>query len=429
MITRTALKTILVSNREHIESKVGKVLKRAWHRPPPGLAKTVVLYGVRRSGKTWILYDMFLENRERAAYLDFEDDRLAGFEESDFQVVLDVLKENPAAGSQGFQPVLLLDEVQQVNGWEKFCRRAVEREGALVFVSGSSSRMMPLEMKTELRGRSWSVEVLPYSFAELCASRGLDVNDQKNLYGSGQSAALVLSDEFIRWGGFPEVVSVGDEYDKAALLREYMSAMYFRDLVEKYRIANIPLFDALSEKVFTSFGLEMSISSFCKSQRERLPFSKDLAYSYYKHMLESMLIFETRVYAESQKKRLRNPSKLFLVDNGLARRVTSEDSGRLLENAVFMELHRRGIAVSHYSGQNGCDFICRTPEGGLSAVQVTWELSDGNMKREFDGLAEACRHIGAKSGVIVTRADSRTATVDGVSLSVVPAWRWWLGAE
>jgi predicted AAA+ superfamily ATPase len=427
MINRTLLKTVIRSNEEHIISKSSRVLQRRWRRPPPDISKTVVLYGVRRSGKTWILYGLFLENRESAIYLDFEDDRLAGFDLKDFQAVLEVFREmKPQAFQEGKRPVFLFDEVQQVDGWEQFCRRAVESEGARVHVTGSSSRIMPLEMKTGLRGRSWSVEVLPYSFAERCSSAGLDAGDQGNLYGSGQTAMLALSADFIRWGGFPEVAITSDGHDRAALLKEYMSAMYFRDLVEKYRITNIPLFDALSERVFTSFGIDFSLSAFCRSNRERLSFSKNLAYDYLKHMVESMLVFEVRIFAESQKKRMRNPSKLYLVDSGLARRVTSEDNGRLLENAVFVELHRRGLELSYFAGMNGCDFVCRDPGGRLSAVQVTWELGGSNREREFWGLVEACKSIGSNDGRIITMADSGNETVDGVSVSVVPAWRWLL---
>src|SRR3989338_10127684 len=165
MITNTVLKEILVSNEKFILADAGEIVKRGVGSFPDKLDKTFVVYGVRRSGKTYILYDLYKKCADRALYIDFEDERLDGFEVADFEKLRNAFFELKP-GCLDKKPVFFLDEVQNIKGWEKFCRRAVERENISVYVSGSSSRMMPFEIATELRGRAWSVEVLPYSFKE-----------------------------------------------------------------------------------------------------------------------------------------------------------------------------------------------------------------------------------------------------------------------
>ena len=426
MISKTVLKDILVTNEEHILHRAGRIVPRTWRPPPKGLSKTVIFYGVRRSGKTWILYDIFKNDPQRSIYLDFEDDRLTGFEAADFPLLVECFSElKPHGATRG--GILLLDEVQHVVGWERFCRRAVEREGFRVFVSGSSSRLMPIEVHTELRGRSWSVEVLPFSFREYVDAHGVDLSDRKAAYGTGKSRLRGHAGSYVRWGGFPEVALLQSDHDRSALIREYMSAMYFRDLVEKYRISNIALFDSLSDKLFSSASLRLSLISFYNQYKDKVPFSKDLAYSYYKNFLQSMLVYEVRKYSESTYTRMRNPPKIYLADNGLARRVTSEDNGRLLENAAFLELHRRGNELYYFDEGHECDFIARDSQGGLSAYQVAWELTEKNLKREQEGLVAACQRLNVTKGTIITFNESREYSLEGIQVSVIPVWRWWLG--
>ncbi|NWF75716.1 MAG: ATP-binding protein, partial [Nitrospirae bacterium] len=304
MISKHVLKDTLVSNEEYILKHVKKIIKREGVFSPRTLNKTVVFYGVRRSGKTFILYDLFKDNTENSIYLDFEDDRLSEFKLGDFESLKEaVLELKPHLINK--QIIFLLDEVQNIKGWEKFCRRAVERENIKVYVSGSSSKIMPSEIHTELRGRLWSVEILPFSFREYLVSKGLNPLNSHILYGQRKAVVKNHFSEYIRWGGFPEISFLKSEFEKTKLLKEYLGAMFFRDLAERYMITNIPLLEVLMDKLFSSFSMKISLTSFYKQYKEKFPFSKDLLFRYYKYFLQSMLIFEVRKFAESTYKRMR----------------------------------------------------------------------------------------------------------------------------
>ncbi len=423
MISKSLLKEIIVSNEEFILKQVKGIVEREGIHFPTTLNKVVVLYGVRRSGKTFILFDLFKRNKEHSVYIDFEDERLAGFKLKDFDLLKEVFLElKPHL--IGKELVLLLDEVQNIKGWERFCRRAVERERTKVFVSGSSSKMMPFEIHTELRGRSWSIEVLPFSIREYLIMKGINIADKSLIYTAKRVLIKKHLQEYMRWGGFPEVLLVNSELEKIKLLREYLGAMFFRDLVERYTITNIPLLDALTDKLFSSLSLKFSLTSFYKQYKDRFPFSKDLLFRYYKHFLQSMLIFEVRKFAESTYKRMRNPPKIYLVDTGLGKKISSLDSGRLLENVVFLELKRRGCEIFYFEEKGECDFIAKSEDNKLLPVQVCFELTEENSEREIRGVVEACHFVGVKEGMLLTFDEEKEVSVEGVNIRVLPLWKW-----
>jgi len=128
-------------------------------------------------------------------------------------------------------------------------------------------------------------------------------------------------------------------------------------------MTNIPLFDALSDKLFSSFATRLSLTAFYRQYKDLFPFSKDLLFQYFHHFEESMLIFAVRKFSESSYKRSRNPVKIYPADTGLCRRVASEDAGRILENIVFIELARRGGEVFYFEEKQECDFVVKEEEG------------------------------------------------------------------
>lgn len=422
MISKTALKDIIVSNDQFIQQQVEDIVVRKDIVLPGALKKAVVFYGVRRSGKTFILFDLFKKYRDRALYIDFEDERLAEFNVGDFEKLREAFLELKP-DLIGKELSFFLDEVQNIEGWERFCRRAVERENIRIFVSGSSSKMMPQEIHTELRGRSWGIEVLPFSFREYLDARGISVKGE-DVYGPKKAVIKKHFYEYMRWGGFPEVSYLRSDLERMKLLREYLSAMFFRDLVERYNITNITLLDALTDRLFSSFSLKFSPSSFYKQYKDKFPFSKDLLFRYHKYFLQSMLVFEVRVLAESTYKRMRNPAKLYLVDTGLCKRVSSADEGRLLENVVYLELRRRGYEVYYFEAKRECDFVVKDGAGGLMPIQVCYELTGENRKREMEGLVEACKRVDKGEGTLLTYDEEEEFDSDGIKIKVLPVWKW-----
>jgi len=425
MISKNIIKELILSSRTFIlESLPGIVPRAAAVVTAPG--KTVILYGIRRSGKTFILYDIFLRNRDTGLYLDFEDDRLTGFTAADFTTVQDAFLElQPEAAGK---IVYLFDEIQHVAGWERFCRRVTERENAAVYVTGSSSKLMPLEVDTAIRGRAWSVAVFPFSFPEFLQFRQGTVDRNEILFGAQKVETKQLFAEYARWGGFPETALAVAPLDKTKLLQEYLRAMFFRDLVERYSMTNIPLFDALSDKLFSSFATRMSLTAFYRQYKDLFSFSKDLLFQYFHNFEESMLIFAVRKFSESSYKRSRNPVKIYPVDTGLCRRVASEDAGRILENIVFIELARRGGEVFYFEEKQECDFVVKDGEGArFAAFQVCRELTDENRLRETGGLTAACRRLDLIEGTILTDDQEWEEEAEGIKINIRPVWRWLLG--
>ncbi len=420
-MNKEQLKEVIISNENYIRS-IRYIVNREGICFPDKSNKVVIFYGVRRSGKTFILYDLFKKHEEVSVYLDFEDDRMQNFESGDFEKIREVLFElKPELIHK--ELIFLFDEIQNVKGWEKFCRRVAERENVSVFVTGSSSKVMPYEINTALRGRSWGIEIFPFSFREYLVAKGINPDEKTIFYGKNKFVLKNHFSEYLRWGGFPEIVFAESEFEKRKLLKEYFDAMFFKDLVERYKITNIILIETLLDKLFSSFATKISLTSFYKQYKGKFPFSKDLLYQYFSYVKESMLVFEVKKFSESVYKRTRNPGKIYLADVGLAKTLTSDDLGRKLENCVFLELKRRNYEIFYFDGKKECDFIA-VKDKNFIPVQVTYALNESNIERETEGLIEACKAIGQNHGLIVTFDEKKSIKAGSISIDIVPAYEW-----
>ena len=428
MISPEVFKEIIIESEEYISS-VDEIFPRDVDildiESSRRLRKAVILYGVRRSGKSFILFNIFRQNLGKALYIDFEDERLHSLQPEDLDKIWESFFELKTELIGSKNVVFLFDEIQSVPMWEKFVRRLVEKKGVSVFCAGSSSCITPSYIHTALRGRSWSVEVLPLSFKEFVRVKLGDEDITKWLYGGNRILLKKMFLEYVKYGGVPEVVLSKSEFEKRKIIKEYMSSMYFRDMVERYRIKNIPLLDALWDRLFTAYATKFSVNGFYKQYKNLMPLSKDTLYEYYKHFIDSMLLYEVRKYSESSYKRMRNPAKIYLVDHGLARKVTSENYGRILENIVYLELRRRGYEVFYFEEGSECDFIVRK-DGMVEAYQVTWELNEGNRGREIDGILTASKFVDAQKLFVLTYDQEETVKVREKEIKVMPVWKWLL---
>ncbi|BAL81689.1 ATP-binding protein [Caldisericum exile] len=415
------LKEVIYTNEQYIKKWKGKIIERENIVFPKSIEKAIILYGVRRSGKTFILFNQFLKHVDKAIYIDFEDDRLNNFRMEDFEKLKSAAIElKPHLGSEKIH--YYLDEIQNVKGFEKFVRRVVERENASVIVSGSLSKIRPEQISTTLRGRSWSIEILPFSFREYLKTQSIDF---ENIILIPEQRAILKRSfrEFIAWGGFPEVILAKNEFEKKKILKEYFNAMFFKDLVEKYEMTNITLLELLLDKLFSSYSTRLSLTSIYKQYKDKMPLSKDSLYDYYKKILESMLIFEVRKFSESSYKRARNPAKIYLVDVGLAKDTTSQNIGKRMENVVFIELKRRGYDLYYFDEKRECDFIA-VKDKELTPIQVTYEINDTNREREIEGIVEACKFLGVKKGLIITYDEEETFEIHDIEVEIIPIYKW-----
>ncbi|MGB3478332.1 MAG: ATP-binding protein [bacterium] len=421
MLNRESIKEIILSNEDFILNEIRIIVPRDGVVLPRELRKVAIIHGIRRCGKSFVLFDIFKKNRDIALYIDFEDERLAGVTSRDLSKIKESFFELKPHLLRRRNVVFLFDEIQSVPDWEKFCRRLCEKDSIRVFVAGSSSKITPRHIHTSLRGRAWGIELFPFSFREFLKAQNLVI--EKTIYTKDKVKIKNSFAEYFEWGGFPEVILLKSDFARRKVLKEYFDAMFFKDLLDKYRITNIHLIDTLRENLFSTFGRKFSLTSFYRKYHTQFPFSKDTLATYYRYFLDSMLIYETRLFASSAYRRMRNPPVIYVADIGLAKRVKSSDRGHLLENHVFLELKRRGSELYYRNEKTECDFIVKSDDG-VEVMQVTYELNDENQDREIDGLVDACKTLKKRQGTIVTMDQEDEFKVRKTNIRIVPFWKW-----
>lgn len=287
---------------------------------------------------------------------------------------------------------MFFDEIQEVPKWELFIKRVAEREGALVYITGSSSRLLSKEIATELRGRTITYELFPFNFKELMRINGM--HPEKFITTTEESKIKKLVKDYLAFGGFPEVV-LKDE--KRKILKEYADIMFYRDFVERHKIKNLKVARVFYNLLFNSFAKEISVNkifNFMKSQGIKT--SRNMLYNYLEYLHDAYLIFPLRKFSYSLKEIEQSIPKMYTIDNGLAGVFNTEfqeSIGRLMENAVFIELRKSGLVenkdIFYYKTADGkeADFCIREGSHFSQLIQVCYDISDiGTKEREIKGL-------------------------------------------
>ena len=362
----------------------------------------LIIKGLRRSGKSTLLRQ-FLHKKKPVYYLHFEDLRLSSFEKDDFNKLNEVFEEALGKGGAYF-----LDEVQNADSWEIYVRSLVD-SGKEVYVTGSNSALMSKELGTRLTGRNISEELYPFSFEEFCLA-----NKKK--------PSLEQFEEYLVAGGLPEFVFQKD----SRILESLVKDVIYKDVLVRHRIRDEALVEQLVTYVLSNIGKELSYN---KLKDLFGAGSVNTVISLMTALEDAYLLYTINLFDYSLKKQLRNQRKVYCVDNGILSKVSfqfSKNSGRLLENLVFIELKRRGFEIYFHRDSGECDFIIKKGSKEFSAIQVCHQLNQDNQKREFSGLIEAVKKINASSGLILTHKQDDHFDVDGIKIEVKPVWKWLL---
>jgi predicted AAA+ superfamily ATPase len=382
--------------------------------------KVIGITGIRRSGKSSILIMLqqeLVKEGENAAYVNLEDSRI-----KDNKTVLDdVLK---WFGDKGY---LLLDEVTGVHDWEGWLARNHELlKGRLHLIVSSSRRKLVIPTRP-LRGRMLAYELYPLSFKEFLSFRGIKVELTVAGIGSIERAL----DEFLIYGGFPEVVLIDDKTDKIRLLNSY-----FKDIIG-LDVAEISGESITTVELFGKYIIETSYFSASKC----LNFFKGLGYKIGKESLldlegysqEGYLFFFVHLFSYTIKDRTQYPRKAYLGDTGFMYTMSGKkDMGRLFENAVFLELKRKTPQqhdIHYWKNRAGfeADFVIREGLSIKEVIQVAYELNSEKTKnREVCGLLTCTKEAGLKRGLIITKDFERVETVDEIIITFMPLWKWLL---
>lgn len=396
---------------------------------PLDTEKVVTLYGPRRVGKTYYLYQLIsflipLHGKERIIFINLEDERLLPLVVKDMHLLVEAYYELYPENREKLV-YLFLDEIQVVEGWETFLRRLDETQRFRIFITGSSARLMSREIATALRGRTLPYQLLPLSFSEFLRFKKLEYDLPLIKYSGIRFDIKKALEEYLEWGGYPEVARAIKDI-REEILKSYFEMIVFRDLVERFSVRNSRLMKFLLKFLLTNISNLFSVNRFYRSLESGLRPSRETLQDYLAHILESGIIFLIPKFSYSLKVQEKNPKKVYCLDNGLRRTAAflfSKDLGRLAENLVFLELLRRGYEVHYWKNKREVDFIAQK-EGRTLAITVCYE--DVIPERETEGL-KGLKDSGLKlDGLFLVTRDT-DKELDRIRL--VPLWEWLLNRD
>ena len=402
----------------------------------PGKAHAVI--GMRRSGKTYFLQQLVSQRREttppeRVLLLSFDDDRLADLASDQLALLLEeYYRRYPEF--RGSQTVYwFLDEIQLVEGWERFVRRVMDTEVVEIVVSGSSARMLSRELHTSLRGRSLETVVRPFSFREYLRHRGEEPEQEASRWTSAQRSLVENRfEEYLFEGGFPEIQGLAPAL-RVEILQGYVDTVLFRDVLERYGIAQVAALRWLVRQCLRNPAGTFSVHRFyqdLKAQGHGV--GKDAVHALLGHLIDAFLISTVPIATESERQRNSNPRKIYPLDPGLIGAFDTSgrsNVGHALETVVQTELQRRKADVSYVKTAGGfeVDFLARYPGDGEDLIQVcanptaadTWE-------RELRALNDAAPEYPRANlrMLVLTRDQVPFTTTPGIQ--VQPAYEWLL---
>ena len=414
------LKAVIFDQQDVIKAET--IVPRRYTLDPNG---NYAVTGLRRAGKSTLLHAVVRDlvasgvAWERIIYVNFEDERLAEFTSKDFNDLLLVQKE--LSSEEGF---FFLDEVQIVDGWEKFARRLAD-SGKRAYITGSNAAMLSREIATTLGGRYLMQHVSPYRFDEYLDAVG-QAHDERSLYATSEVGAIMgRFDDFFRFGGFPESL-------RYVSPRDYVESVYQKvllgDIAARRGVRNLQALRILMKKVAETVRGEVSFTALHGMLKAMgLSVSKDSVVDYIGYAKEAYLIFDVRNAVAKFVEREGSPEYYF-SDNGLLNLFLRDKDTALLENEVAVALHDRFGEGLFYlkSAKNGIDVDFYVPGEGL-AVQVAYSIEGQARAREVESLVRlAAVQPDMRRFVIVTKQEQQTIEAGGVTIEVVPAWRFLL---
>lgn len=397
---------------------------------PFNSGKIVSVIGVRRSGKTSLLYHVIEKLRETVRpadiiYINFEDDRLFPLELQHLNELMEAYYElHPEKRDE--KVYVFFDEIQQVEHWETFVRRIYDSLNVDIFITGSSSKLLSSEIATALRGRTITYELFPFSFSEYLRFRKIAVNTH-----SSKSLSYITNafDDYIRHGGFPETVGVSPDI-RSRILKDYVDLIIYRDIIERHGIKNHALMKHLIKYCFSNMATIASITKLYgdfKSQGFKL--GKDTLFDYFSYLSDAFAVFNAPVFRNSVREEMRNPKKIYAVDNGFKSVYhvsLSPDYGRLYENTAFLHLRRKSREVYYLLQNQEVDLYCRSNNEQIVA-NVAYDISNPKTRaRELNGLVECLNFLNHDHGYVLTGNHEETLVQDGKTISILPLWKWLL---
>lgn len=417
---------------DFIEKDIKNILSRTFNIPLES-KKIISLIGVRRSGKSSLLFDTINKlkvniSRENIIYINFEDDRLYPLELPSLDLILESYYElYPKKRDEKIY--LFLDEVQVVNNWEVYVRRIYDNENIQIYITGSSAKLLSTEIATSLRGRTITYEIFPFSFKEYLEYKEIKVN-----LNSSKSLSFINNElsNYLFDGGFAETIGEDNSISRK-ILSDYLELIVYKDIVDRYNITNRSLLKSLNKYCFTNIATLVSFTKLYnefKSQGFKL--SKDTIFNYLSHLEDAYAVFTLPIYRNSVKEEQRNPKKVYAIDNGFKKiydYAIDKDISKLYENIVFLHLRRQTKDLYYFKQKQEVDFYARI-EGKEYLINVSYIIEDKKTrKREIDGLIEAMDYFKLDEAYLVTKDEDNIVQIDDKKIYIEPLYKYLLKEE
>ncbi len=417
---KNILKTVIADNQ--LEVPRYKVIPRDFIFEEFG---NYVFVGIRRAGKSFLLYQRMQQllvqgvQWDEMLYINFEDERLVGMSLEDLNLLLEVHLE-----MYGKKPILFLDEIQNIVGWEKFARRMADTKHR-VYITGSNAKMLSQDIQTTLGGRYIPVDVYPYNFKEFLTANEINFDEASLLSTEGKAEVLRKFNDYFYFGGFPESAEFTGK-------RDYLTSVY-----QKIYLGDI----ATRHSVDNTFALRIMFKKLAESVKQPLSFTRianivsstgakvgtQTVINYIEYAKDAWLISSLQNIAGKLVDKEANP-KYYFTDNGILNLFLLDGNTSLLENLVAINLLRkygRSDAVFFYNKGIEVDFYI--PDEA-TAIQVCYNLdnSDGTFDREVGALLKLSSVLECNKLMIITRDNEQVLEVDNKTIEVIPAWKWLL---
>jgi len=379
------------------------------------LPHSVIVSGLRRVGKSTLLAQIAHRlGKDAFYYLNFEDDRFLGFQAEDandlYQTLLELF---------GERKVIVIDEIQNITGWEHFVRRFMEM-GFKFYITGSNASLLSRELGTRLTGRYVPIELFPFSFREFLRFRGQPAPDLQRMTTADKGRLNSALDAYLQVGGIPDAL----KYPELALLRTLYDDVLYRDIATRHHLDAIT---ALKELAFFLISNPANLVSFNKLKDQFHLGSVNTIKSYIVYMANSWLLFTMNLYDFSVKRQQIAAKKIYCIDSGLSNAVGfgfSPNTGKLLENLVFLTLRQQAKELYYYTTPGGLEVDFYLPER-QQLVQVTQTLENpATRERELRALAEAVQTVKVKSAMILSNSNEDGFEVNGVPVEVRSTAEW-----
>ncbi len=421
MLSRNMIQDVLVDQWAVLQEQRG--IQRAFHWEEN---LNYCLVGIRRAGKSYLMMQRIREllqngvSEDAILYVNFEDERLLEITSADLNRLLEVQAE---AAPQHKVEYVFLDEIQIVTGWEKFVRRLAD-SNYHVYVTGSNAKMLSREIATTLGGRFIIQEVFPYSFPEYLTASGLPMN-KKALTTQEKATVYQQFTAYLMEGAFPELIGLTS---KTLYLSNIYQTIYLGDIIARNNIANEFSVRLILKKIAESVGRPLSYTRLTGIVKGAgMAMGKSTVIKYVSYMQDSYLLFSIRNYTGKLLEKETNP-KYYFMDTGLLNLLLVDGTTKALENLVAIELLRRYGEQEVYCYEENIEVDFYVPKIH-TAIQVCYDLhqAEETLEREVKALLKLQEFLGKQELLILTASEEEELVRDGVTIHVLPMWKWLLG--